>query len=431
MQEPTDVSRSNGISPLSQQPAAVEGCTVAGSGIEAAAVHQHAEFIITAVGLDGKKLDCGGTSFFVAIRGPQRVRARITDNSDGTYTVRWTPPQSGKYSVAVSLFGVPLAGSPYAVSATPPLPFAPNCEVRGVGKAVARAMQTFDVSFRDRLGFTTHAVDLDVFAEPVPVALLNADDQAGTMGQTGKSRKSKAMACAVDFAIAPPAEAEEAIAERLKTVVLASGNEGQFENGRPTAVEVRRRITRVKARNTLVIRESEEVDSAQIGVVQPGQMFTVVMEKLINARVRSRVAYSKGLDLTRVTARANHEPVITTPILTITWAVPTQVRAMIALDTLSYSVEHTRGTSPRTKKRKAAAAAVADPTAANANDSKGDIADDAMAGNTATIGDEIGASNADANGAAAPAEPCGLTGKVGWVTLLKDGARHHRTSTSS
>jgi len=159
--------------------AAVELCKVVGPGIEVAAVRQLAEFTITAFESDGRQLDRGGTSFFVAIRGPQRVRARITDNKDGTYKAGWTPPQSGNYSVAVSLFGVSLVGSPFAVTATPQLPFAPNCEVRGIGMAVARAMQTFEVLYKDRLGFSTHAVDLDVFAEPLPVGvLLKADDQA-------------------------------------------------------------------------------------------------------------------------------------------------------------------------------------------------------------------------------------------------------------
>ena len=173
--------------------AAVELCKVVGSGIEVAAVRQLAEFTITAFESDGRQLDRGGTSFFVAIRGPQRVRARITDNKDGTYRAGWTPPQSGNYSVAVSLFGVSLVGSPFAVTATPQLPFAPNCEVRGIGMAVARAMQTFEVLYKDRLGFSTHAVDLDVFAEPLPVGvLLKADDQAKVATARSQATASRA-----------------------------------------------------------------------------------------------------------------------------------------------------------------------------------------------------------------------------------------------
>jgi hypothetical protein len=48
-----------------------------------------------------------------------------------------------------------------------------------------------------------------------------------------------------------------------------------------------------------VIRESEEVDSAQIGVVHPGQIMTVVLEKVTDSKVRAMIAldtmsYSAG-----------------------------------------------------------------------------------------------------------------------------------------
>ena len=43
------------------------------------------------------------------------MRARLGDNGDGTYKVQYTPSVSGKYSIAISLFGVSLPGSPWGL----------------------------------------------------------------------------------------------------------------------------------------------------------------------------------------------------------------------------------------------------------------------------------------------------------------------------
>lgn len=94
----------------------------------------------------------------------------MTDNLDGTYLVIWKPQTSGTYTVALSHRGVPFANSPFSVRVTNSLPAATKCDVRGeaLEYAVARASQTFEISFRDRLGQLAHAVDLDVFVEPLP-----------------------------------------------------------------------------------------------------------------------------------------------------------------------------------------------------------------------------------------------------------------------
>ena len=154
-------------------------CRLEGLGPQVAVRHP-AEFQIIACDGTGSRKETGGDMFFVAIRGTQRVRARIVDNDDGSYLVTWTPPQSGSYQVAVSCFGVSLPGSPFATTATTPVPYAPNCTVQGaaLSKAVARATQAFEICFRDRLGYTTHAVDLDVYVEPVPEPLIELDTAA-------------------------------------------------------------------------------------------------------------------------------------------------------------------------------------------------------------------------------------------------------------
>ena len=89
------------------------------------------EFRIEARSAAGEAVGLGGGAFFIAIRGAARVRARIADRGDGTYTVQWRPPLSGEYSIAVSHFGVSISGSPFRVKVHAAEPYAPNCEVRG------------------------------------------------------------------------------------------------------------------------------------------------------------------------------------------------------------------------------------------------------------------------------------------------------------
>ena len=56
------------------------------------------------------------------------------------------------------------------IVATTPEPHPAKCVVRGdaLFHAVARAAHTFEVEFRDKLGITTHGVELDVFVENLP-----------------------------------------------------------------------------------------------------------------------------------------------------------------------------------------------------------------------------------------------------------------------
>lgn len=164
---------------LSKQPdegLSVDNCTDAlqcrayGSGLQEATVRQHAFFWIEAANVHGQKLAHGGDSFFVAIRGPSQVRARVIDNADGSYLCVWKPTVSGTYSIAISHFGSMLPGAPFTLQATTSLPCAARCAVRGdaLHQATSRCSHSFEVMFRDRLGQTAHAVELDVFVEPVP-----------------------------------------------------------------------------------------------------------------------------------------------------------------------------------------------------------------------------------------------------------------------
>ena len=90
-----------------------------------------AEFQIIAHDAAGRRKQTGGEAFFVAIRGASRIRARIIDNSDGTYTCKWHAGVSGSYSLVVSLFGERIQGCPIPIVVCDPTPHAPNCEVSG------------------------------------------------------------------------------------------------------------------------------------------------------------------------------------------------------------------------------------------------------------------------------------------------------------
>ncbi len=174
-----------------QLPAAPANCTV--QGLEAQVMltsnaKSLMEFTITARDQQNRQRQEGGEVFFVAVRGAAKVRARVTDNEDGTYTVQWRPTCSGLYTVTVSLFGLPLAGSPWQVRVADPSPYAPCCEVRGdaLHRVVARSPSTFEIRYRDRSNRATQAVELDVFVVAQPDATEAGHGQPPT-GADGAS----------------------------------------------------------------------------------------------------------------------------------------------------------------------------------------------------------------------------------------------------
>lgn len=260
-----------------------------------AAVHHPSTFAIEAYDGCATPLTVGGDSFFVHIRGPARVRGRVTDNGDGTYKCTWTPPLSGFYQIAVSSFGISLPGSPFTFEATTPLPFAPNCVASGTGltAAVARATQTFEVEFKDKLGYVTQAVDLDVYLESMPVGSPRSIKVSTTRAPPSETvvepKVEKSPAARRSGEDGEETDGGEEIPERKKPEVEDAGgmesadedNEGEF---------VRQRTVRYKVKQPLVIRETEDLESPQIGQVQPGQMMTIVLEKGLRDRVRAMIA---------------------------------------------------------------------------------------------------------------------------------------------
>ena len=328
--------RANGGRPLANplDTHAIE-CKVTGSGITEAAVRHPAEFQIVAHDGNGTRKALGGDAFFVAIRGSTQVRARVTDNRDGTYSVVWTPPQSGAYSIAVSYFGDPLPGSPFNLTVYSGAAHAAHSLARGKAlfHAVSRASQTFYVMFKDRLGHVAQAVDLDVFVEPLPPGSPRTRAAMGTRespneGEPNNSPNSHATSPAAEraggsrdpntspddgrFSVGRDnavASFESKASSSSSTLPSANKESGAGTSERPdistrprpNAAVVRDRAIRVKVgKAALVIRKSESVTSPQIGQVNPGQMVTVLKE----------VIYPKGkvramIDLTSISSEGS------------------------------------------------------------------------------------------------------------------------------
>ena len=292
-------------------------CRVSGTGLHESSVGHPAEFTIEARDAKGNQRSEGGDQFFVAIRGASRVRARVTDHNDGLYSVTWTPPQSGAYNIAVSSFGIPLPGSPFAHHVKAAAPYAPNCVASGAGlfEAVARATQSFEVAFRDRLGHPTTAVDLDVYVESVASLPLVESASTNVAPQVhdprvpfngGRAAEAPATATGQRSSRDGKAgkahgkgrresKAEAPAANELSGYDSSGSADGWVPEGDgEEQAMTRRKPIRVKVgRVPLVVRAAEPLDSVQIGTINPGEMVTVLMERAFkDGKVRAMIAMS-------------------------------------------------------------------------------------------------------------------------------------------
>jgi len=145
-------------------------CKVEGDGLRTSIVRQMASFTIVALDAADQQLTVGGDGFKVELRGSSALRARVCDNEDGTYTCRYFPSTSGKYTASVTLNGISLPGSPFTLNVLAARPDAANCVLRGdaLHSATAREPAAFEISFVDSLGQFTHAEDIDVFVQLLP-----------------------------------------------------------------------------------------------------------------------------------------------------------------------------------------------------------------------------------------------------------------------
>ena len=142
-------------------------CVAAGRGLQTAVVQQLSQFVITAYDEFGHHCQRGGEPFAVFVHGvkpPCKLRSKLVDHGDGHYTGEYKAEVSGELEVAVTLRGVPIAGSPFTVQVVTLQPHPARCVLRGdaLHEIVARQPSSFDLDFVDALGHPAVAEELDL-----------------------------------------------------------------------------------------------------------------------------------------------------------------------------------------------------------------------------------------------------------------------------
>ena len=270
--------------PLTSEDALGVVCNLSGQGLQTAKVRTTASFTIRSIDhLSGEPRAIAGESFFVAIRGAARVRAKVTDNEDGTYLVEYKPSCSGHYSIAVSLWGHAVPGSPFALTVVTPSPIASMCQVSGesLTQAVARNSQSFEIRFRDAQGGVAHAEDLDVYVEPLEDS-STADDSGGPQGiiPSVEGAKGSSTGAAETTTAQPVGITDAASDERMD----AASSDLRAAPPRPPKLRLSTFVkTRVEVRSKpLVVRASPALDSDLIGQLPAGQLLYVLEEELMS-----------------------------------------------------------------------------------------------------------------------------------------------------
>lgn len=124
-----------------------------GPGLEGGEQNKEGVFTIHSVDGDGNPVTTGGDPFEVKVTGPDgEVKPSITDNNDGTYTVKYTPDGHGDYKIDVSLHDEPIKDAPFHVKIKP----APDAS-----KSWAEGPGLEEAWDNEPAVFTIHSVDLD------------------------------------------------------------------------------------------------------------------------------------------------------------------------------------------------------------------------------------------------------------------------------
>jgi hypothetical protein len=307
--------------PLST-PGMMETYVTSGPGIDKVTVREAARFTIEVFDQKGVLAPIGPQPFFVSVHGVARCRARVVERSEASITIEWKPTCSGQYKIAISRFGLPLPDSPFTVHAANPEPFPLNCVLRGgaLTTAVSREMNKFEVEFKDKLGVVTHAVELDVFVEPVPLGsprpqsrnppspeLISKERESPQLSDRDSPQVPKSLFRELTGEQGVPAfdrrSLQTVIDERLKALEYSFEGEGSAtfrldgKEPRPTTTpepptyQVRQRRIRVKVGDKpLVVRRSCELDSENIGLLMPGAIATVIEERITPGNVRACIS---------------------------------------------------------------------------------------------------------------------------------------------
>lgn len=300
-------------SPSAAWPEETISFRVNGPGLHEATVREPAHFTVEAFDGKGVRMACGGEPIFIAIRGVSQVRARLSDMENGLYEVEWKPTVSGHYSISISSFGISVPGSPFAAIARTPEPAPSRCMVRGKAlyDAVARQVQSFEVSFKDRLGAKTHAVDLDVFVEPVAPGSPRNPKEGGAVDRdrprpANEDDAMQRRGSVIEYdgerrgsiTSAPwtgdPKDAKDdprEIAERAQIAKMRgrAGRRGIIEPEQDLQKRYRRIRVKVGDR-PLVVRAQYDLSSALIGQLLPGAVVTVIEERVRPGHVRACIS---------------------------------------------------------------------------------------------------------------------------------------------
>lgn len=202
---------------------------ISGDGLKTGMAKQLSTFTIVAKDKNGRRRQDGGDLFLVTARGASVTKVRLFDNGDGTYTCEFRPSVSGLYYISVSLHGVPLPSSPYAVEVLAPRAEATKCVVRGgaLSCVSARVRSSFEVEFVDALGQVTHAEELDVFVLP-----REMDEGPPPPSEAELAEQARQAALIEAAAAAAAAEAAAAALEATVALEAAMPVHGRRGNGR-------------------------------------------------------------------------------------------------------------------------------------------------------------------------------------------------------
>ena len=174
-------------SAFSNKPTAASKCVAVGDGLKHTTVNQFGIFTVQTRDAEGVPKEESDDDLVVMIRlvgGGEKLRTRMLNNKDGTFTVGYKPIVSGRYNVDVKLNNEPLPDSPYSCIVSTLTPSAAMSSVKGkaLSTAVAREQQAFEINFRDLLGQTAHAEELEVYVETVHDSGAGADAAEGAGG---------------------------------------------------------------------------------------------------------------------------------------------------------------------------------------------------------------------------------------------------------
>jgi len=182
--------RMSAAMPLRPMMASSRHCTASGRNLETAVVREASMFTIFAHDANGKRRSEGGDEFVVTIRnGGVKVRSKVIDNKNGTYTVQFKFEVSGRYTIRISLYGEDLPCSPALCFVRTPIADAARCVLTGESlyAAVARVQQVLEIQFRDSEGQVAHAEELDVH-------VVRMEQDAGVQDSPGSVKNTTAHA---------------------------------------------------------------------------------------------------------------------------------------------------------------------------------------------------------------------------------------------